>query len=72
MEKIRIRGGKIRIRDKHPGSATLNKTYLFFHFLYYPLVAETMIMMRMTATTTPMMIIILMFCHQYFRFSRVA
>ncbi len=71
--KIFISGvEKIRIRDKHPGSATLHKTFFFFNSLYYPLVAETMIMMRMTATTTPMMIIILMFCHQYFRFSLVA
>jgi hypothetical protein len=56
-----------------PGSGMEKIRNLFiFKFLYYPLVAETMIMMRMTATTTPMMIIILMFCHQYFRFSLVA
>ena len=38
----------------------------------YPLVAEMMMMRRMTATTTPMIAIIFMFCHQYFLFSRVA
>jgi hypothetical protein len=27
MEKIRIRDEKIRIRDKHPSSATLARTY---------------------------------------------
>merc|ERR1719189_3415576 len=38
----------------------------------YPLVAEMMMIRRMTATTTPMIAIIFMFCHQYFLFSRVA
>ncbi len=35
MEKIRIRdpGGKVRIRDKHPGSATL--LYVIASVLYY-------------------------------------
>jgi hypothetical protein len=38
----------------------------------YPLVAEMMMMRRMTATTTPMIPIIFMFCHQYFLLRRVA
>ena len=38
----------------------------------YPLVAEMMMMRRMTATTTPMISIIFIFCHQYFLFSLVA
>ena len=38
----------------------------------YPLVAEMMMIRRMTATTTPMIAIIFMLCHQYFLFSRVA
>ena len=38
----------------------------------YPLVAEMMMIRRMTATTTPMIAIIFMFCHQYFLFRRVA
>jgi hypothetical protein len=32
MEKIRIRDGKIRIRDKHPGSATLESISKGFKF----------------------------------------
>jgi len=38
----------------------------------YPLVAEMMMIKRMTATTTPMIAIIFMFCHQYFLLRRVA
>ena len=38
----------------------------------YPLVAEMMMIRRITATTTPMIAIIFMFCHQYFLFRRVA
>ena len=38
----------------------------------YPLVAEMMMIKRMTATTTPMIPIIFMFCHQYFLLRRVA
>ena len=41
-------------------------------YLVYPLDAHTMIMSRTTAMTTPMMIINLRFCHQYFLFRRLA
>ena len=38
----------------------------------YPLEAQTIIMINKMATMTPMIIIIFMFCHQYFLFSLVA
>ena len=37
-----------------------------------PPVADTMMMIKMIKTTTPMIIIIFMFCHQYFLLSLVA